>query len=145
VTGVATSDAPFAGERSVGFVVGQLAARGIVNLEEVECVAAHPLNAASTNQRTLPGGRVAVSVVLAVSPISLASPPSIEAKTRYSIAFATAVHENVTGEGTDAPFAGATIVGESLLQRAPVSTTLKIAFDEETGVQALKIASTYHV
>ena len=67
---------------SVGFDVGQFVARGIVKRDGTDCVAAHPLNVASTNHVTFEAGKGALNCVDVVVPITTAAAPLTCANTR---------------------------------------------------------------
>jgi len=136
--------APLAGSTSCGASVEQFAACATVKRDFDERVPAHCSVTDSTNHVNVPGGNGRMTEVLLVLAMSAKSFPFTEAKTRYSVASAIAVQTKVTGETTlFSPSAGVTGSGASLPHRFVCGLT-KVAFDEATGVQESKNASTYH-
>src|SRR5437764_9926441 len=112
-TGDVTFVAPFAGETSVGAALLHVVAVVTVNVDAAENVEGQLSKRASTSQFTAPCGTETVSDVVVDVPRSwrvVALVPSA-ARTRYELAPATALHWNVTGEGTLALLAGAMSVG----------------------------------
>ncbi len=141
-TGEVRFFAPSAGARSVGPSAGQFCDRATVKLWVEERSEGHPSKTASTCQLTTLGGSVPLTDVSVVLAITLVSPPSNEACTRYSVAFGTALQESVTGEATVALSAGEMICGRELEVGHPGVGMTKLSTADRTAGQFSKYVST---
>src|SRR5207248_8018515 len=144
-TGDATLFAPSAGATSCGTSLPQLAARAIVNVSCGDFVPGQVSKSASTHHSMDPGGRILVIDVASPPGFAMTTflPTAFLLHTRYSVAFATALHTSVTGAVTlVAPFAGLISSVFSLLHAAALIENDAL-FDATAG-HAPNSASTYH-
>src|SRR4051812_24144545 len=139
--GESRSAAPSAGATSTGASLMQLGAGSTLKCDLAERVSGHPSNTASTRHSTVPGGTRCVIDVSVVFSTSMSLPLSVQC-TRYSVAFATALQTNATGDVAVVPSCGETICGPAVAH--PAEGMTKPARAETTEGQFSKNVPTNH-